>query len=329
MRAAWFERFGAARDVLQVGERPKPVAGPGEVLVRLRTSGINPSDVKKRAGSSPTLLDDGYVIPNSDGAGVIEAVGKGVDPRRVGERVWVYQAQFARRFGTAAQYVALDSLRAVTLPIEAGFDVGACAGIPIMTAHRCVHADGPIAGQTVLVTGGAGRVGFYAIQWAKMAGAKVIASASNARDEAVCRDAGAKHVFNHRESGWGERIKALNDGKPIDRVIDVEFGANLPEVLACIRTGGIIATYSSTQVKEPQLPFLRMMYLDLTLHLVLVYSMPEAAKKHAIADITQAFRHGMLLHRIAARLPLAEIARANELVEQGGSPGCVIVDLQS
>ena len=327
MQAAWFEEFGAAAAVLRVGERPKPSAGPGEVLVKLRTSGINPSDVKKRAGSAPTLLDEGYVIPNSDGAGVVEAVGEGVDSKRIGERVWVYQAQFGRRFGTAAQYVALDSARAVQLPIEAGFDVGACAGIPIMTAHRCVHVDGPIAGQTVLVTGGAGRVGYYAIQWAKMAGAKVIASASNARDEALCREAGARHVVNHRERGWGERVKALNDGKLVDRVIDVEFGANLPEVLTCIRTGGVIATYSSTQVKEPQLPFLRMMYLDLTLRMVLVYSMPESAKKHAAADITQAFRHGMLLHRIGARLPLAEIARANELVEQGGSPGCVILDL--
>lgn len=327
MQAAWFERFGAASDVLQVGDKPTPVAGPGEVLVRMRTSGVNPSDVKKRAGSAPGLLDDGYVIPNSDGAGVIEAVGEGVEAKRLGERVWVYQAQFGRRFGTAAQYVAIDAIRAVPLPIEAGFDVGACAGIPIMTAHRCVHVDGPIAGRTVLVTGGAGRVGFYAIQWAKMAGAKVIATASNERDERVCRDAGARHVINHREPGWGTRIKALNDGKPVDRVIDVEFGANLPEVLDCIRTGGVIATYSSTQVKEPQLPFLRMMYLDLTLHLVIVYAMPEAAKKHAIADITQAFRHGMLLHRIADRIPLAEIARANEKVELGGSPGCVVVTL--
>ena len=325
MQAAWFEKFGPARDVLVLGEKPAPVPQPGEVLVRLRTSGVNPSDVKKRAGSSPALLNDGYVIPNSDGAGVIEAVGEGVDAKRVGEKVWVYQAQFGRRFGTAAQYVALDSVRAVNLPIEAGFDVGACAGIPIMTAHRCVHADGPTAGRTILVTGGAGRVGYYAIQWAKMAGAKVIASASNARDAAVCREAGAKHVLNHREPGWGESVKALNGGKPVDRVIDVEFGANLPEVLDCIRTSGIIATYSSTQVKEPQLPFLRVMYLDLTIHFVIVYSMPEAAKKHAIADITQAFRHGMLQHRFADRVPLADIARANELVEQGGSNGCVVL----
>jgi len=327
MQAAWFEKFGAARDVLVVGEKPAPVAGPGEVLVRLRTSGVNPSDVKKRAGSFPNLLDDGYVIPNSDGAGVIEAVGDGIDSRRIGEKVWVYQAQFGRRFGTAAQYVALEAARAVTLPIEAGFDVGACAGIPIMTAHRCVLADGPIAGQAVLITGGAGRVGYYAIQWAKMAGAKVIASTSNARDEAVCREAGAQQVVNHREPGWGERVKALNGGKPVDRVIDVEFGANLPEVLNCIRTSGVIATYSSTQVKEPQLPFFRVMYLGLTIHFVIVYSMPEPAKKLAVADITQAFRDGMLQHRIADRVPLAEIARANELVELGGSNGCVVVKI--
>jgi len=305
------------------------VAGPGEVLVRLRRSGVNPSDVKKRAGSNPALLDDGYVIPNSDGAGVIEAVGEGVDARRVGEKVWVYQAQFGRRFGTAAQYVALDASRAVNLPIEAGFDVGACAGIPIMTAHRCVHADGAIAGQTVLVTGGAGRVGYYAVQWARMAGARVIASASNARDEAVCREAGAQQVVNHREPGFGERVKSLNGGRPVDRVIDVEFGANLPEILDCIRTGGVIATYSSTQVKEPTLPFMRMMYLDLTLHFVIVYSMPEPAKKHAIADITQAFRNGMLQHRIAERVPLTGIAHANELVERGGSHGCIVLDVDT
>lgn len=327
MLAAWYESFGAAASVLRVGERPRPVAGPGEVLVRLHTSGINPSDVKKRAGSTPTLLDAGYVIPNSDGAGVIEAVGEGVEARRIGERVWVYQAQFNRRFGTAAQYVAIDALRAVPLPVEASFEVGACAGIPVMTAHRCVHSDGPIAGQTVLVTGGAGRVGYYAIQWAKMAGARVIASASTPRDQALCVEAGARHVFSHRTPGWGGHVLELNGGKPVDRVIDVEFGANLTEVLSCVRTGGVIATYSSTQLKEPQLPFLRMMYQDLTLRLVLVYSMPEAAKKQAAADITQALRDGVLLHHVGACFPLAEIARANERVEQGGSPGCVLLQI--
>jgi NADPH:quinone reductase-like Zn-dependent oxidoreductase len=191
MRAAWFEKFGNAADVIHVGELDTPTAGPGEVLVRLHTSGVNPSDVKKRAGSFPNLLDDGLVIPNSDGAGVIEAVGDGVDSSRVGERVWVYQAQFARRFGTAAEYVAVDNERAPILPDNASFEVGACLGIPAMTAHRTVFADGDVAGQTIVITGAAGRVGYYAVQWASQAGATVIATASNAADAAACEAAGA------------------------------------------------------------------------------------------------------------------------------------------
>jgi NADPH:quinone reductase-like Zn-dependent oxidoreductase len=328
MQAAWFEAFGPAREVLHVGEQPRPEPQAGEVLVRLRTSAVNPSDVKKRAGSSPTLLDDGLVIPNSDGAGVIEAVGSGVAAARIGQRVWIYQAQHGRRFGTAAQYVAIDAARAAPLPETAGFEVGACLGIPAMTAHRCVFADGPVDEQTILVTGGAGRVGWYAIQWAKAAGARVIATASKAADGDACRQAGAEAVVNHREPGWGERVKAANGGAAIDRVVEVEFGGNLPEVLACLRTGGTIATYASAQVTEPKLPFYRMMYLDLTVRAVLVYVMPEAAKQAAIADIHRALVGGSLRHRIARRLPLARIAEAHELVERGGLNGCVIVDIE-
>jgi NADPH:quinone reductase-like Zn-dependent oxidoreductase len=328
MQAAWFEAFGPAREVLHVGEQPRPEPQAGEVLVRLRTSAVNPSDVKKRAGSSPTLLDDGLVIPNSDGAGVIEAVGSGVAAARIGERVWIYQAQHGRRFGTAAQYVAIDAARAAPLPETAGFEVGACLGIPAMTAHRCVFADGPVDEQTILVTGGAGRVGWYAIQWAKAAGARVIATASKAADGDACRQAGAEAVVNHREPGWGERVKAANGGAAVDRVVEVEFGGNLTEVLGCLRTGGTIATYASAQVTEPKLPFYRMMYLDLTVRAVLVYVMPEAAKQAAIADIHRALVGGSLRHRIAHRLPLARIAEAHELVERGGLNGCVIVDIE-
>lgn len=327
MKAGWFESFGPARQVIRIGEQPAPAPGPGEVLVRLRTSAINPSDVKKRAGSSPTLLDQGLVIPNSDGAGVVESVGDGVPKSRVGERVWVYQAQHGRRFGTAAEYVAIDARRAAPLPEQAGYEVGACLGIPAMTAHRCVSADGPVTGQTLLVTGGAGRVGYYAIQFAKSAGARVIATASKAEDEGACRSLGADAVVNHREPGWGERVKAANGGAPVDRVVEVEFGGNLPEVLQCIRVGGTIATYSSMQAPEPKLPFYRMMFMDLTVRMVLVYVMPEAAKQAAIADIGKHLAEGRLQHRIAHRLPLGELARANELVEQGELRGCVVVDI--
>lgn len=327
MRAAWYERFGPAADVLTVGEQPDPAPGPGEVLVRLSTSGVNPSDVKKRAGSFPDLLDRGPVIPHSDGAGTIEAVGAGVPAARVGERVWVYQAQYGRRFGTAAELVALDTARAAPLPAAASFEVGACLGIPVMTAHRCVYADGPVRGQSILVTGGAGRVGHYAIQWACQGGARVIATASTRADEAQCREAGAQAVVSHRMAGWGAAVVAANEGQLVDRVIDVEFGANLPEVLQLIRTGGVIATYASTAVREPQLPFFQMLYKDLTIRLVLVYAMPEAAKQQAIADIDAALAGGRLQHRVASVLPLAQIARSHELIECGDVRGCVVVSI--
>lgn len=325
MKAAWFDTFGPASEVLRVGEQPTPEAGPGEVLVRLATSGVNPSDVKKRAGAFPNLLDDGLVIPHSDGAGVIEAVGDGVDPARVGERVFVYEAQYGRRLGSAAEYVALDARRAPALPDEASFEVGAVIGIPIMTAHRCVFADGPVDGQTVLVTGGAGRVGDYAVQWASQAGARVIATASKPEDQERCRAMGADAVVNHRAADWGEAVLEATGGGKVDRVVDVEFGANLAEVMKCIRIGGTIATYSSTVVPEPCLPFRDMMFMDLTVRMVIVYAMPETAKEAAITETVDALRQGRLDHRIAHVLPLEEVARGHELIEIGGFTGCVVL----
>ncbi|MFB0996361.1 MAG: NADPH:quinone reductase [Porticoccaceae bacterium] len=325
MKAAWFEKFGSAEQVMQVGEQPKPLAEPGQVLVMLATSGVNPSDVKKRAGASASLLDDGLVIPHSDGAGVIESVGRGVPEDRVGQRVWVYQAQYGRRLGTAAEYVVLDSNRAVHLPDNTDFSVGACLGIPVMTAHRCVYTDGDISGQVVLVTGGAGRVGYYAIQWALIAGAEVIATASNDADRDTCLALGASAVVNHREPDWGKQVLIASQGKKVDRVIDVEFGANLPQILNCIATGGVIATYSSTQVKQPSLPFIDMMFMDLTLRMILVYAMPESAKVQAIDAITEALQAAKLQHRIAHTVALEHIAEGHKIVEQGGFGGCVIV----
>ena len=327
MRAAWFDSFGSAKDVLQVGDQQTPVAGAGEVLVRLAASGVNPSDVKKRAGSFPNLLDGGFVIPNSDGAGIIEAVGDGVDAGRVGERVWIYQAQYGRRFGTAAEYVAIDTRRAPKLPDAASFEVGACLGIPAMTAHRCVFADGDVAGQTILVTGGAGRVGHYAVQWASQADATVIATASNDEDRESCLSAGAHHVVNHRSDDVVAEIMAVTDGAPVDRIVDVEFGGNLPTSVEVLRIGGTIATYASTNVPEPTLPFFQMMYKDITIRCVIVYAMPESAKDHAIADIDAALSANALQHRIAHTLPLDRIVESNELVEQGSIRGAVILSI--
>lgn len=327
MKAISFAEFGPAKQVLKTSEWRTPEPGPGEVLVKLSTTGVNPSDVKKRAGGFPNLLDDGPVIPHSDGAGVIEAVGSGVATSRIGERVFVYQAQYARLHGTAAEYVAIDTLRAPILPDNVSFEIGACVGIPILTAHRCVFADGDVAGLWVLVTGGAGRVGYYAIQWAHRAGARVIATASNDADALACREAGAEQVVNHREPGWGRQVLAHSEGVQIDRVIDVEFGANLPELLDCLRTGATIATYSSTVVPEPCLPFRTMMFMDLTVRMVIVYAMPESAKAQAVADTQTRLAEEGLRHRIAQILPFAEMARAHEIIEEGSVRGCVVVTL--
>lgn len=327
MKAIWFDEFGPAPKVLKIGDQPKPEPVRGEVLVRIKTSGPNPSDVKKRNASFPNLLDNGHVIPHSDGAGVIEAVGEGVSKTRIGERVWVYQAQYGRRFGTAAQYVSVASERAPKLPDEASFEIGACLGVPVMTAHRCVFSDGDVKGKTILVTGGAGRVGYYAIQWASMAGAKVIATASNEQDKAACLDAGAHHVVNHRDDTWPEDVLAFTGGEKIDRVVEVEFATNIEKVLEIIRIGGTVATYSSGSNLNPVIPFYRMMFMDLTVYMAIVYAMPEEAKQHAINDINAALSEGKLKHRIASVVPMDECAKAHELVESGTIRGCVVVTI--
>lgn len=327
MRAAWFDDFGPAAEVLETGTLQDPVPGGGEVLVRMRTSAINPSDVKKRAGAFPELLDDGYIIPNSDGAGIIEAVGVGVDASRVGQKVWVYQAQHQRRFGTAAELVAIDSQRAPRLADDADFDVGACLGIPVMTAHRSVFADGDVKDETVLITGGAGRVAYYAIQWAAQAGATVIATTSNDDDSAACIDAGAAHVVSHAEDDLAAQIMTATKGASIDRVIDVDFGANIGTAAKVLRVGGKIATYASMQEPYPRIPFYELMYKDITIRTLIVYSMPESAKDHAIADIERALSKGRLKHRIAASMPLDDIVKGNELIESGAPRGSVILTI--
>jgi NADPH2:quinone reductase len=328
MKAVWFEAFGEPEDVLQIGEKPMPEPGAGEVRVKLATSGVNPSDTKKRRGSFPHLLDNGYVIPHSDGAGIIDAVGAGVDAARTGERVFVYQAQHGRRFGTLASHVVVADNRAPRLANTVSFEAGALYGIPVMTAHRCVFAEGDPAGKLILVTGGAGRVGYYAIQWARRAGAEVIATASNPADADACREAGAHHVVNHREDGWAQAVLAASSGRKVNQVVEVEFGANLPQILDCIATNGAICTYSSSQNMTPTLPFYRMMFMDLTIRTILVYDMPEFAKAAAIAAIGKAEADGGLLHRIRAVYPLEDSAKAHKAIEAGDRRGCVVVKIQ-
>lgn len=325
MKAAWYNETGPASEVLQVGEREKPVPGPGEVLVRIHASGVNPSDVKKRAGAQPPGFEDGFVIPHSDGAGVIEAVGDGVPDNRIGSRVWVYQAQYQRHWGTAAEYVCLPGIRAASLPDNHSFEVGACAGIPMMTAHRCVFSGGSVEGKTLLVTGASGRVGFYAAQWAKQAGATVIATAGSEHRILEARLTGADHVLNYTDDNLAGSIMDITHGQGVDRIVDVELGKNIHTSAQVLKTGGVVASYSSSRDMNPAIPFYPLMFKNVSLELVLVYNMAEGAKKQAREDIHDALASDRLVHRVAKSFPLEQIARAHELVEQGGVDGCVVV----
>lgn len=327
MRAAWYERNGPAREVLTVGEMDTPDVGPGEVRVRVHASGVNPSDVKNRVGFRGRTIPFPRVVPHSDGAGVIDAVGEGVPASRVGQRVWTWNAQWRRPFGTAAQYVVLPSAQTVLLPEQTNFAEGACLAIPAITAHRCVFADGPVAGQTILVAGGAGAVGHYAVQLAKWGGATVITTVSSPEKAEHARLAGADHVLNYRQDDVPARVRALTDGEGVDRIVEVEFGGNLSLDLDVLKPNSVVAAYGSDAEPEPRLPFYSLISKDVTVRYVLMYILPDAARQAAIRDITTCLQGGALRHAIARRFPLAEIAAAHEAVESHKIVGNVVVDV--
>lgn len=321
MKAVWYERKGPAGEVLQAGELPKPEPAAGEVLVEVHASGVNPSDTKGRGGArGATAMPFPRIVPHQDGAGVIVDVGEGVDPGRIGERVWVYEAQLGRPFGTAAEFTTVPAHQAVQLPDSVSFEAGASLGVPALTAHYAVFADGPVDGQTVLVTGGAGAVGYYAIQFARRGGARVIATVSNDAQAKLAADAGADVVLNRRDENLAEAIGA----RSVDRIVEVAFGANLDTTLKVLKPGGVIAAYASDAEPEPALPFWPLVGLNATLRFVLVYVMSKAAHREAAAYVTQALADGWLKHNIAATLPLAAAAAAHARVEAGAGGKVVL-----
>ena len=326
MKSAWYERNGPAPEVLQVGALPDPVPGPGEVLVRVRLSGVNPSDVKSRAGARGGMAFP-RIVPHSDGAGVIEAVGPGIENARIGERVWLWNGQWRRPFGTAAERIALPGEQAVKLPEGISFEAGACMGIPAMTAEACLFSDGSLQGKTVLVTGGAGAVGHYAIQLAKWGGARVIATASRPETVAACREAGADLVIDYKKENVAERVREATNGAGVDRIVEVEFGGNLETNLSVIRENGVIATYASMGAPTPALPFYPLMFKAVTVRLVLVYILTSEARRRSVANLTAALEAGALTHPVASRFAIEDIARAHEAVEAGNKLGQVLVSL--
>ena len=323
MKAAFYTAQGPAADVLQIGEQPTPTPQAGEVLVRVAASGANPSDVKSRAGSRPMAVP--LIIPHSDGAGIIEAVGAGVDTARIGQRVWIWNGQWQRPFGTCAEYIALPSEQAVDLDDGTSFDAAACLGIPALTAFRCVFADGPVEGDKVLVSGGAGTVARYAIQMAKLGGAEVITTVSSEEKAAYAREAGADHVVNYRDENAAEQILDLTGG--VHRAVELEFGVNANLLAEVMRPNGTIAAYGSAANPTPQIPFMPMMFKDLTLRMVLVYVLTPEARRFAVDGVSQLLATGRMTHSVAATYALAHVAQAHELVESADKMGSVVITI--
>lgn len=325
MRAIWYDRTGPAREVLELGERPTPQAGQGQALIRVRASGVNPSDAGMRAGPAPMAYP--RITPNSDGAGVVEAVGPGVSEAWVGKRVWFYNGQRnGRAFGSAAEYIELDVDLLSELPDAVSFAQGATLGIPCMTAHRSLFLAGPVQGRTVLVTGGAGAVGHYAVQLAAWAGATVIATVSSEEKAQRAREGGAHHVIDYRREDVAARVRELTDGQGVHHVVEVDFGGNLTSTLASVRLNGSIAYYATKGSREPAFAAGAAMGLNLQINSVYLPVSPHEARRRAQADITRWIGTGERMLSVAGRFPLEDCAGAHELVESGGKVGTVVVE---
>jgi NADPH2:quinone reductase len=323
MQAAWYSQLGAAKDVLTVGELPTPEPAAGEVRVKLHTSGVNPSDVKSRRARAIT---DPFIVPHSDGAGVIDAVGAGVSASRVGERVWVWNGQWQRPIGTAAQYIVLPQAQAVVLPNNTDFAAGACLGIPALTALQALNLAGDVRGKNVLVIGASSAVGHYATQIAKLRGARVIGTAGSDIKIAHARAAGADEVLNYKTEPVVDRLKALTGGKGVDVIIDMDLSTTAAWVAqgALARHGQLIC-YGSNAL-DVTLAFRTFLYASVNLKFFLVYDLLEEDRALALSQLTDMLSKNELKHTIGQRFTLAQTALAHEAVEAGAF-GNVVIDL--
>lgn len=325
MKAAYYERTGPAGEVLVLGEMPDPQPGPGEVRVRLQWSGVNPSDVKSRGGVRPGPMPFPRVVPHSDGAGTIDSVGAGVPRARIGETVWVWNAAWGRPWGTAAQYITLPSHQAVALPERVALDAAACFGIPALTALHAVLCHGGVQNRSVLIAGGAGAVGHYAVQFARLQGArKVLATVSSPEKATLALDAGADIAIDYRRDDVPGVVRNHTDGAGVDRVIEVDIAANGMLDGELLRPGGEVVVYGSG-AREFSLAFFPLIARNVSLHFFIVYNLAPEDRQRAQSALTSFLVEGRLKHNIAQRLPLSQIAAAHELVESGRVAGNVVL----
>lgn len=326
MKAITYRAFGAAADVLQLEDFSSPQPQPGEVLVDVVFSGVNPSDVKTRTRGQPGLTGFpwDFIVPHSDGSGVISAVGEGVSKMRIGERVWLWNGQFRRAWGTAAQQVALPSEQAVKLPDGVSFEVGAVLGIPGLTACFAVFGQGDVSGKTVLIQGGAGTVGILAVQLAKWGGARVIATCSTGSADRV-EAAGADVVLNYRAPDLARQILAANDDALVDLIVEVEFGTNIAVDAEVVAENGRIAAFGSAQEMAPVFPFLPLLFKAVTVEIILVYLLTAGQRAAAVSRLHEALEAGALSFDIEKVYKITEACAAHEAVEAGARQGAVLI----
>jgi len=326
MKAAYYERQGGP-EVLQVGQLGDPSPGPGEVRVRIAVSGLTPSDLLRRRGLAGPMAFP-RIVPHSDGAGTIDEVGHGVPAERLGTRVWVYNAQWRRPFGTCAEWVVVPAALAVPLPEGVSFALGASLGIPATTAHYALFSDGDIRDKRVLIVGGAGSVGRFAIQLARWGGAEVFATVDTAEKAEVARRAGAHVVIGPGEFDTAETVLEATQRRGVDRIVEVAFGANLAANVKMLAERGVIATYSSaTDVQD--FPFRPLLQKHVTVRFVLVYLVGGAARERALNDLSTAIAERALTPNIASRFPLDAVASAHAALERGGLIGNVLIDVHA
>jgi len=326
MKAVWYEKVGDAKDVLQIGQIDDPSPDSNEVLISVKTSGVNPSDVKTRAGARGELQFS-RVIPHSDGAGIIIDVGKNVNPNRVGEKVWIWNAAFGRPNGTCAELIALPEDQAVAMNDNVSFEAGACLGIPASTAYYGIFANGSIENKTLMITGGAGAVGFYGIQLAKWAGANVISTVSSEKKAKIAKDAGADLILNYKEDDIVNSVLDYTKGDGVDRVLEVEFGGNILINQNIVKPNGTIAAYASATVMEPTLPFYNLMFKGIKINTFLIYSISKEERKTVIGGISKALNENAIKHITASTHSIDSVVDAHYAVESNKNIGNVIINI--
>ena len=325
MKAAWYTRNGEAKDVLTVGEMPDPVAGPGEVLVKLATSGVNPSDVKSRRGRP---LASERIIPHSDGAGIVTGVGPGVPAQRIGQRVWIWNGQWQRPLGTCAGYIAVPQAQAVPLADHTDFEAAACFGIPLLTAIQAVRLAGEMAGKTVLVTGAANAVGHYVTQLARMQGAHVIGTVGSQARARHAESAGAAETVNYKTEDVAQRVQALTGGRGADVVIDMDFSSTA-KLLAqgVLRPHGLLVCYGSNDAGDVPVNFRTLLWGSIALKFFLVYDLLPDDRTATLGILQDLLAQNVLRHAVAQVYPLDQVVAAHEAVESGQVIGNVVISL--